>query len=223
MGKALLSDEELLGSSLKEGSLQHRVYTELLGKLMARELLPGETLDRRSLAEDLGVSVAPVLVALLLLEQDGFVSSVPRKGTVVSLISEDDAAGLLVMREALEAKAARRYCGKAVRDNYQELADYAQAMDETEPLERAWMEVRLHSSLVRLAGNDCLFLECRRIIRKWFFCRVNDMLCGPRATNSHVSLINALCLDDPDTAEKAIRDHVGNEISLEEYADVLEG
>ena len=223
MGKALLSDEELLESGLKSGSLQHRVYTELIGKLMRKELLPGETLNRRSLAEDLCVSVAPVLEALILLEQEGFVSSVPRKGTVVSRAVDVDIPGLLIVREALEAKAARLYCGKTVRDNYQEMIEYAQVMDASEPVGRAWMEVRLHASLVKLAGNDFLFREFRRIIRKWFFCRVNGMLCVSRARKGHVSLINALCLDDPDAAERAIRDHVGSRVYLEEYTDVLEG
>jgi DNA-binding GntR family transcriptional regulator len=68
-------------------------------------------LNRRQLAEELGVSVAPVLEALILLERDGFIESIPRKGTVGRSVREQDVYEYFVLREALKCAAARLYTG----------------------------------------------------------------------------------------------------------------
>ena len=58
------------------------MYEHLLENFLQNELVPGHILNRREIAQQLGVSVAPVLEAFLQLEMEGFVESIPRKGTL---------------------------------------------------------------------------------------------------------------------------------------------
>ena len=83
-------------------SLSRTVFNTLLNKFLRNKLVPGDILNRRELALELGVSVAPVLEALLQLENEGFVESFPRKGTLVKPVREEDVYGQLMLREAIE-------------------------------------------------------------------------------------------------------------------------
>ena len=66
-------------------SISAQVARELLGKILSGQLKPGMHLPtEREMAEKLGVSRASVHQAILQLELQGFVSIVPRHGTVVN-------------------------------------------------------------------------------------------------------------------------------------------
>jgi len=73
-----------------KASLSKEVYQEILSRLMDNRLVPGNILNRRKVAKELGVSVAPVLEALKQLEMEGFLESIPRKGTIVKPTSIAD-------------------------------------------------------------------------------------------------------------------------------------
>ena len=51
-----------------KNSLSHDVYNELLGRIIDNRLVPGETINRRDIAKELGVSVSPVTEAMIELE-----------------------------------------------------------------------------------------------------------------------------------------------------------
>ena len=61
-------------------SLTDEVYDTLLKKFIDKELVPGQVLNRRSVAKELNVSVAPVLEAFLYLEMEGYVETLPPEG-----------------------------------------------------------------------------------------------------------------------------------------------
>ncbi len=110
-------------------SLSGYVYQTLLDRLLRSELVPGEMLNRRDVARELGVSVAPVLEAMVALENEGFLEGIPRKGTRVRPVRGEDVAGQLIVREALECAAARLYCGTPVRARLAALRRIAARLD----------------------------------------------------------------------------------------------
>lgn len=197
---------------LPKSSLSQDVYEYLLEKFLQNELVPGHILNRREIAQQLGVSVAPVLEALLQLEMEGFVESIPRKGTLVKPVRQEDIFGQLMLREAVECQAARLYCGARVREHRQVLQVLAAALETTtaESPEHWKQEVDFHSELVSL--SDCLPLlrEFRRFIRLGVFYRMNRILQPVDRLDgqSHMTLIEVLATDDPDIAERAIRAHL---------------
>ena len=64
-------------------------------------------LDERQLSQDLGVSRTPIREALTLLEQEGFVRSVPRRGIFVVRKSKNEIIEMILVWAALESMAAR--------------------------------------------------------------------------------------------------------------------
>src|SRR3978361_1932598 len=69
---------------------------------------PGEIrLDERQLSEDLGVSRTPIREALSVLEQEGFVRSIPRRGIVVVRKTKREVVEMITVWAAIESMAAR--------------------------------------------------------------------------------------------------------------------
>jgi DNA-binding GntR family transcriptional regulator len=60
-------------------------------------------LDERQLSQELGVSRTPIREALTLLEQEGFVRSVPRRGLFVVRKSKQEIIDMILVWAALEA------------------------------------------------------------------------------------------------------------------------
>ena len=64
-------------------------------------------LDERQPPQDMGVSRTPIREALSVLEQEGFVRSVPRRGIVVVRKSKREVIEMITVWAAIESMAAR--------------------------------------------------------------------------------------------------------------------
>lgn len=84
------------------------------------------------LADQLGVSRTPVREALKLLENEGLVMILPRKGAVVAKIDEKTMEDVLVIRRALEGLAVKLACDEISECDVQNLKE-----EVTELLENA--------------------------------------------------------------------------------------
>jgi DNA-binding GntR family transcriptional regulator len=200
----------------RKSSLSDEVYERLLAKLVNSELVPGHIINRREVAEELGVSVAPVLEAFLRLERDGYVETIPRKGTLVKPVEKDAFFEQLVMREAIECEAARLYCGKAVRESRERLEPLARRIDEADAgAPGRWnFEIEFHGELVALARCKVLDAEFLRTIRLGTFYNMHRVFIemyrtgGDYENQSHAVLLDNLEREDPDFAEGVVRDHL---------------
>jgi len=207
----ILADEDIYNITHTKNSLTTMVYENLVSMFLTHQLVPGQILNRRTLAVEFGVSVAPVLEALVQLEREGFVESVHRRGTIVSPVRENDVYERLVLREALECCAVRLYCGDTIAKHMEELKAYATVMDaqpHTDFTHLKW-EITLHASLVNLAGLPLLTREFVRIFRVGVFCNINRMISTSwTQQQKHVQLLDKLMTANPDEAEIAMRDHL---------------
>jgi DNA-binding GntR family transcriptional regulator len=207
----IMTDEDIYNFLNNKNSLTKTIYEKLISMFMNNELIPGQILNRRQLANELGVSVAPVLEAMILLEREGFIESIPRKGTIVRPVRERDVYERYVLREALECAAARLYVGPPIQWNKDELLAYAEKIDNDERYSISQMteEITFHASLVNLAGIPSLTREFLRATRIGMFCMINHVSFHKGIIpQNHAPLIEKLCTDNPDEAEKIIREHV---------------
>ena len=206
-------------------SLTQEVYRTLLNRFLISDYVPGKILNRKELAEELNVSIAPVSSALQQLTAEGFIETIPRKGTIVRAVDRDDVWGSLVLREAIETHAARMYCGARISRNKEALTELAVLVDETyQPvlpggdypgdlgeMKKHWeYEINLHYNLVRLSKCKALVDAFSRTMRIGMFYRMNSFLppTDRKEQLSHVELIDGLTVDNPDAAEKLIREHL---------------
>jgi DNA-binding GntR family transcriptional regulator len=101
-------------------TLASATYRELAELLMSGQVVPGDRLSLRSLAEQLGVSPMPVREALRQLAAVGAVEIEPQRAARIPLMSRERFADLLQIRLRLEGLAAER---AAARIKATELAE----------------------------------------------------------------------------------------------------
>ena len=183
-------------------SLSKQVYDHLMERLLKNDLVPGTIINRREIAIALGVSVAPVLEAMLQLESEGFLESIPRKGTQVRPIQTEDIRGQLIVREALECQASRLYCGERVVENEKPLLKLARVLDSTkvDSFEHWQEELAFHGALVKLTECDVLIKEYERVFRLNVFYNLNRIVTASSADEirDHKELVKRLQTEDPD-------------------------
>lgn len=193
-------------------SLSRQAYDAILSLLFDAHYQPGDSINRREVAGSLNMSVAPVLEAMVQLEAEGFLESIPRKGTRVRTVRLEDLRGQMILREALECEAARYYCGPAVRDHLDGLVARAERIDRSLTGHRDYLEadLDLHRALVRLAGVPVLSEEFERVMRLSIFQQIGSL--APPAdradSENHVSLIRALAASGPQAAAEILRKHI---------------
>ena len=196
--------------------LSGEVYEALLARLMSGELLPGQLINRRDVAAQLGTSTAPVLEAMKQLEFDGYLETLPRKGTQVRIISEEDVIGNYILRVGMECMAIRMSTAAGTLSAHREelflLADedaatYAAYGNEKE---RWRTDIAYHIALLDAAGNRKLSEEFRRVAmpnifyRSHFYLRQTDSVC----CTDHRELTERLLASSPAEAERLLRMHI---------------
>ena len=112
-------------------------------------------LDERQLCEALGVSRTPVREALLGLEKDGFVKSIPGRGFVVTQLSAEEARRFYPILWTLEGLAVRS--GKPDPERLAELRSLNQLLHGASSIEeRVRLDSQWHATLVAAANNPVL-------------------------------------------------------------------
>src|SRR5882672_5377806 len=131
-------------------------------------------LDERRLSEGLGVSRTPIREAMTLLEQEGFVRTLPRRGIYVVRKSKREIVEIITVMAALESMAARL---AAERASDAEIAELRRLMDEFrcgndgERLdEYSDANIAFHQAIIRMSGcallaemTENLFIHMRAI------------------------------------------------------------
>jgi DNA-binding GntR family transcriptional regulator len=90
------------------GTTAQHAVEGLRRALVAGELAPGDRIRQEDLADSLGVSLAPVREALAVLEQEGQVTYLPRRGYTVAELALEEMREIYELRSLLEERAARR-------------------------------------------------------------------------------------------------------------------
>jgi DNA-binding GntR family transcriptional regulator len=85
-----------------------RVYRDLRRRIRELDLQPGSQLDKNEIAEEYGVSRAPVSEAIARLAVEGLVEVVPQSGSFVAPIRLEDVRESLLIRTGLEVEVVRR-------------------------------------------------------------------------------------------------------------------
>ncbi|MET0962185.1 MAG: GntR family transcriptional regulator [Noviherbaspirillum sp.] len=102
-------------------TLTHRVYEDLRELLLAGQVLPGQKLTLRSLADALGTSQMPVREAVRQLAAEGAIEILPNKGMRVPLMTKDKFRELLRIRLALEGLAVEQAASLVTDEELEEI------------------------------------------------------------------------------------------------------
>jgi DNA-binding GntR family transcriptional regulator len=113
-------------------SIREHAYRYLKESILEGHFKPGDRLIERELAAKLNISRTPIREALFRLESQGFVKTVPRKGVVVSNISEDEVIEVFTILSSLEVLAARLAAQKMDEETQKEFDQKIEQLMELE-------------------------------------------------------------------------------------------
>ena len=205
-----------------EDRMVDRAYELIRERLLRGELPFGAPISRRELSDELGMSMLPVSAALLRLEHESLIESVPRVGTRVKIPTPQDIRGFYVVREALETQSARLFAQKAdasarailiematrVDDLYRKCANSSDLSEEA-LFELRGLHMQFHRKIADLAGCPYL-LQCIEKNQVFIFNWLYDRFFGRASLPDHwhVDLAEALASGVPAQADAAMRKHV---------------
>jgi DNA-binding GntR family transcriptional regulator len=186
-------------------------------------------LDERQLCQDLGVSRTPIREALSVLEQEGFVRSIPRRGIHVVRKSKREIVEMITVWAAIESMAARLAATRATTGEIAGLRQVLAAFDDDpsgQISEYSDANMAFHKAIIRLGGielmasmTDTLFIHMRAV-------RAVTMTQDNRARRSvadHRDIIAALEARDAGRAERLVREHtMGLAAHVERHGDFLD-
>lgn len=190
--------------------LRDQIREELRGRIADGRLGPGAKLVERELAGELGVSRVPVREALRMLETEGLVQVVPRRGVIVRRLSREDVEELFDMREVLEVWAVRRAAQVATDEELAELDEVLSAGEAglTEGTSEAYASSEsFHDMLLAMAHHDLLtfLLEPLQGRLHWLFRQSPN---GSELLHEHRALFDAVRSRDVDKAGRMALAHV---------------
>jgi GntR family transcriptional regulator, rspAB operon transcriptional repressor len=188
-----------------------QAYDHIVTQLLRRDLRPGDLLDRKQIAEDLGISLIPVSDAVQRLTLEGFLTTRRRQGTFVRPPSIEDVRGQFLLREALECQSARLYRGEKLRKTLPRLRKLARAADKAADAGRQlWTEdFAFHQALVALTECDALVSCFERVVNLSLFHQTALISPMQQTTyDRHSELLDDLCDASVEDAESRIREHL---------------
>jgi len=83
--------------------VREAIVTYLRAAILSGDLRPGYTLHESALTKQFGASRSPIREALVQLEQEGLVTTFPKKGSIVTTIDRTQLRQALFIRSSLEA------------------------------------------------------------------------------------------------------------------------
>jgi DNA-binding GntR family transcriptional regulator len=202
---------------LNSASLRDQAYVLLKDAIAAADIYSGRQdlrLDERQLTQALGVSRTPVREALTLLEQEGFIRTLPRRGIFIVRKSKREIIEMIQMWAALESMAARLATLHASDTDIGKLRHLFDEFENSSPAEHigeySEANIAFHQTIISLGGSQVIADATRnlfihvRAIRKATISQ-NDR--AARSIIDHLNIIEALERRDTELAERLTRQH----------------
>jgi DNA-binding GntR family transcriptional regulator len=199
--------------SANSASLAGDAYAFVRRQIVRGEMAIGQSVSRRKLAAELGMSFLPVSEALLRLEFEGMLESRPRAGTRVRIPSREDVRGHYLVREVLEVEAARRFAGHATTSERAGVLKMAARVDALAVKKDRGpylaLHHRLHSRIAECTRCEALanVIEQTCALSSTWFCLL-PRPDAPLSTHRHRDLATALVASTPDEVAAVMREHV---------------
>jgi DNA-binding GntR family transcriptional regulator len=196
--------------------LREQVRDLLLARIMSGFYAPGERIVETRIAQELGVSQAPLREALRDLEQLGCVVHEPFRGCSVRELSIADLLEAFPVRSALESVAARLAAELITDEELARLAalieDMRAAAASGDPIAESAADSAFHATIVEVARNGVLTRQWEQLqphARTFISITLPASDRGPVA-DRHVPILEALGRRDAAAAAQAMHDHLSD-------------
>lgn len=157
MAQAAIRTRGARKGAIERKSLDEDIADRLRSLILKGDLQPGERLTELGLADRWQVSQGTIRAALKTLQHEGLVENLPRRGTFVASVGEEDVLEIYTLRDTLEAFAARRAAQrmtdagrKALEKVMRDMRAAAQAGNRKQMLD---LDFQFHRTIVNMCEH----------------------------------------------------------------------
>jgi DNA-binding GntR family transcriptional regulator len=195
--------------------LRDRIAGIIRKAIISGELAPGEKLSEPELSQKLGISRTPLREAIRMLEQEGFLVVIPRRGAFVTEVSSKDVADIYVIKCTLEGLAARLATPHMEEKDLRRMEEINRKLqafsDPGQSLEFFKVHSEFHYVFLKASGNERLFQINKNLMDHFQrFGIISFSLPGRyrEATAQHEAIIDAFRRHDAAAAERLVFENV---------------
>jgi len=198
------------------GTIAQHAVEGLRRALISGDLAPGDRIGQEQIADSLGVSLAPVREALAVLEQEGQVTYLPRRGYFVTELDVEDLREIYGLRALLEGRAVRRTLPLLDDDALERVViaarDCVEAADGADVAAELGANRRFHFGLLESPGQGHtlrlirLLWDSTETYRAMYY---NAPEARREAIDAHDRIIDAARAHDADRLVAELDDHRG--------------
>jgi DNA-binding GntR family transcriptional regulator len=193
------------------------VTSSLRNAIVSGKLMQGEKLSEPSIQKRFGISRSPIREALKILEQEGLVVILPRRGAYVNETTLDELNDTTIVVATLEGLAARLAFPQLTDKNFKKMDRLVKKM-EKEVKEYSINDYTkthndFHETFVSPCDNkvliDLIGKLRRRYVRPWVtsYYFVNNI---EDAVSGHLKIIDTLKKGNPKEVENVVKNHIIN-------------
>lgn len=169
--------------------LRDVVFNTLRQEILMGKIKPGERLREIQLADKMGVSRTPVREAIRMLELEGLVKMVPRRGAEVANITEKDLQDAFEVRNALEKLAIELACERMTAEQIARLkansVEFEKASQKNDAEKLAGIDEEFHDIIFEATNNPRLIQLLNNLRQQFYRYRLECL----KDKNSHQSLL----------------------------------
>jgi DNA-binding GntR family transcriptional regulator len=198
-------------------TFKDKAYTALRNLIVSSDVYRSRAdirLDERQLAQDFGISRTPVREAMVQLEREGFVRSVPRRGVYVVRKTKSEVIELIQAWAALESMAARLITQSASDADIAGLRRMFTTFEDDKLHakldEYSEVNINFHQTIIELSSNQVLIRLAENLFTHMRMIRGSTIGEDDRVERSirdHMNIIHALEARDTERAEDLVRQH----------------
>ena len=212
----MVKEKKINNKKQKEDSSQ-TAYQGIRHMLYNKELIPGQRIAYRDLAEKLGLSPTPIIQALKWLELQGFVQHEPNRGYSMAPFSLKEIEELYEIRELIEPAlipaTIEKIDKQGISDLKEALEAHLSAEREFYLKERLFKNREFHMTLAFLSGKTTQLRILQNVFDMLFlkyggnYFPISSLTATDQA---HQEIYDAVALRSMERAQSVLKNHLTN-------------
>lgn len=221
------------GDAVKKRPMEHhqtlreKILETIREAILKGELKPGEKVAEPELADRFGISRTPIREAFRQLESEGYLTVIPRKGAVVTALSERAVEEFYAIKSILEGYAAQMAAENLAEKDLEKLEAINERLqnlaDENDVKSFFRVHNEFHEVFIQAAGNEKLAEIIHQLMLKFNRLRFASLSLPGRmqiSVQEHRKLIDAFRKKNGTLADAMVRKtaSIGGQVLIQSMA-----
>jgi len=209
-------------------TLREKILENIRDAILKGTLKAGERVSEPDLAERYGISRTPIREAFRQLESEGYLTVVPRKGAVVTALSERDVEEFYSIKSILEGYAARLAATNLTDKELDRLVAINSRLERLATAGDVKTFFRVHNEFhelfIKASGNEKLLELIQQLLKKFDRLRVASLSLPGRmeiSVKEHDKIIEAFKNHDGSLADQLVQKNAayGGQVLIKSMAE----